>query len=244
MLKEAIEYLQTISIPEKYTIDGRTYTSHRLQRLPDKITPDSLVVHTLTGLCDYIKSGFDQEYDQNVIVHVEDPTTVSLTSELYGEDYHQRAIIVEANAKPILEQSFQFGRFMSIPEFIIGLQSGFDHTEDKDTILQIVSNIKADQSQEYLDTGYSQEVAAKRGTGSTLAQSVKIPNPVSLKPYRTFLEIEQPESSFVFRLSSGNEGQQPLCGLFEASGGAWKLDAIQKIRAYLLVQDLGMDIIA
>ena len=35
---------------------------------------------------------------------------------------------------------------------------------------------------------------------------VIVPNPVKLRPYRTFAEIEQPESSYVFRIKDGDRG--------------------------------------
>ena len=95
----------------------------------------------------------------------------------------------------------------------------------------------------FLDNGFAQEVAAKRGTGS-LVEKVNVPNPVTLKPYRTFLEVDQPESSFVFRLSSGAENKPPLCALFDASGGALKLDAVLKIKEWLENQDIGLPVFA
>jgi hypothetical protein len=51
---------------------------------------------------------------------------------------------------------------------------------------------------------------------------------VVLAPYRTFVEVTQPESDFVFRMQNG-----PRCALFEADGGAWKLTAMRHIKEYL-----------
>ena len=64
---------------------------------------------------------------------------------------------------------------------------------------------------------------------------VQVPNPVELKPYRTFFEIEQPSSSFVFRMKSGGKGHEdgPMCSLHEADGGAWRLDAIEEVKHFL-----------
>lgn len=53
-----------------------------------------------------------------------------------------------------------------------------------------------------------------------------------LRPYRTFLEVEQPESAFVFRMKQDNYGSV-MCAVFEADGGAWKMDATQAIKEYL-----------
>jgi len=54
---------------------------------------------------------------------------------------------------------------------------------------------------------------------------------VKLKPYRTFNEVEQPESEFLLRLSDGAQ-----VALYEADGGAWKLTARRNIADYLRKQ--------
>ena len=51
---------------------------------------------------------------------------------------------------------------------------------------------------------------------------------VKLRPYRTFLEVEQPESDFLIRIREGGE-----IGFFEADGGAWKLFARSIIKSKL-----------
>lgn len=67
-----------------------------------------------------------------------------------------------------------------------------------------------------------------------------IPSPVRLKPYRTFTEVDQPESDFVFRMKEDKyDGVQ--CALFEADGGAWKLHAMESIQEYLEEQLKGVD---
>ena len=57
-----------------------------------------------------------------------------------------------------------------------------------------------------------------------------VPNPVQLRPYRTFQEVEQPVSQFVFRI--GDRGT-PEFKLVEAEGGIWKTEAVRKIKDYL-----------
>jgi hypothetical protein len=68
----------------------------------------------------------------------------------------------------------------------------------------------------------------------TLA-NVKVPNPVVLAPFRTFPEIKQPESKFIFRMQSG-----PRAALYEADGGAWRNEAMSGIKEYL--QDMLADV--
>ena len=58
-----------------------------------------------------------------------------------------------------------------------------------------------------------------------------VPNPVTLCPYRTFLEVEQPESQFVFRIKDEGGVQFKLV---EAEGGMWKNEAMHLIKNYFL----------
>ena len=59
-----------------------------------------------------------------------------------------------------------------------------------------------------------------------------VPSPCVLRPYRTFVEVMQPASSFIFRLEQGRE-QTVNAAIIEADGGAWKLDAVSNIIVYL-----------
>lgn len=58
---------------------------------------------------------------------------------------------------------------------------------------------------------------------------VEIKPRVMLRPFRTFLEVEQPESEFLLRVDL-DEG----IGFFEADGGIWKLEAKKNIADYFL----------
>jgi hypothetical protein len=74
--------------------------------------------------------------------------------------------------------------------------------------------------------------------------SIAVKNPVTLTPYRTFREVWQPESKFVFRLRGGDEKNSPQCALFEAAGEAWRIDCIKNIKSYLLGMISDIPIIA
>ncbi|MEB9817123.1 hypothetical protein P4K18_27225, partial [Bacillus cereus] len=96
----------------------------------------------------------------------------------------------------------------------------------RDIVLQVVGTVVENDVKEIGDDGVSQAVTVKTGVASR--GNAKVPNPVQLSPYRTFVEVEQPESKFVFRMREGAR-----CGLFEADGGAWKLEAMNNIKEYL-----------
>ena len=57
--------------------------------------------------------------------------------------------------------------------------------------------------------------------------NVQVKPRVTLRPFRTFLEVAQPESEFILRLN--DRGEVNLIG---ADGGAWKLEAVRNIAAY------------
>jgi hypothetical protein len=74
--------------------------------------------------------------------------------------------------------------------------------------------------------------------GVATVSNTQVPNPIKLKPFRTFAEIEQPESEFILRLQDG-----PRIALFAADGGKWKLEAINSIKKYFQLMELGVPII-
>lgn len=96
-------------------------------------------------------------------------------------------------------------------------------------LLKVVGNVKEENVRETGDNGIAQAVTIKTGVAS--AADVLVPNPVSLAPYRTFLEVEQPASSFIFRMKDGPSG-----AIFEADGGAWRNQAIANVREYLATE--------
>jgi len=75
--------------------------------------------------------------------------------------------------------------------------------------------------------GVTQTVEARQGVA--LNAVVEIKPRVMLRPFRTFLEVEQPESEFLLRVDP-DEG----IGFFEADGGIWKLEAKKNIADYFL----------
>lgn len=80
-------------------------------------------------------------------------------------------------------------------------------------------------------SGVCTECAVRAGLSQK--ENVLVPNPVHLIPYRTFLEVEQPGSDFVFRVSEGRGGA-PVFKLVAADGGVWESQALENVRSYLV----------
>ena len=89
------------------------------------------------------------------------------------------------------------------------------------------------------DNGFSQTVAARSGVASVA--EVELPNPIRLRPYRTFLEINQPESLFVVRARQGKP--LPEFSVHLADAGLWKLMAIEAIKDFFKAQEVDLPII-
>ena len=227
MLKKMIEKIEEMAKPEMLNFDGREYTSKPIY--PVKEPTPGLIgdVHTLTGLVDYLRCNIDNLEFDSLMIHVQSPVQVNLCSSLYG-GFMTRAHYLSARADV---PGIPFGKYQPVEPFIIMLQSMFHATPDRENILRIAGNLKDSAVKTVSDDGISQQVTVKRGI-STVGEEV-LPNPVALCPFRTFMEIEQPESAFIFRMKSDPDGGLPLCCLHEADGGSWRLDAIQGIRGWL-----------
>lgn len=218
MIKEALEYLVGLGNTRIENVGNRIFSTQKIYAVEEP-TPTTIQVNSLSGLVGYIQSKFDG--DHPLMVHVKSPTEVVAFSSINRDS--NRDEFIKATA---MLPSFSFDRWYDTEEFNIKLQSCFVKNGDRDIMLKVVGNIKEEVVNTIGDDGVSQAVVAK--TGVATVANVKVPNPVVLKPYRTFVEVDQPESEFIFRMQTG-----PRCALFEADGGAWKLTAMQHIREYL-----------
>ncbi|MBT7630975.1 MAG: hypothetical protein HN597_14920 [Desulfobacula sp.] len=196
--------------------------------------PSELKTCTLTSIIDFLDADIDS-WRESGYLHVSHPNVVSLISNIYG-DFNQRVNKISAIA---ITTDFRFGSNYDIESFIIAVNSQFKPSENRDYLLSLVSSLTAESSQNITDNGVSQKVIAKAGI--TMKQEVEIKNPIKLQPYRTFTEIEQPESEFVFRISN-NRGFE--CSLHPCDGAAWKLEAIQSIKAFFKKELKNIPIIA
>ena len=222
MNKEAMEYL--VNLGEKddpiIQLGQGTYSRVGLSRVTEPIA-NSLTVSTLTGLVDYIKGNVDKLKGE-LLIQVESHKRVKLFSPL-NED-RNRELFIEAEA--ILPNNIQYDRFIDTERFNIMLQSSFVDAGDKSSLLKYTGLVRDEAVKELGDDGVKQQVTIKTGVASV--GQAEVPNPVQLAPFRTFPEIEQPISKFIFRMKEG-----PSAAIYEADGGAWRNEAIRNIKEYL-----------
>jgi len=235
MLKEMIEKIEQMAKPELIELSERPYTTRPVfPVLEPKVIP--LDINTLTGVVDYIATmkrleadymsevpGF--EYERKII-HIKSHDSVDVVTDIYGAFSERQTLI---KSKCILKQ-FKFGQWYDLESFIIAIQTFFIQDDTTAAMLRITGNLAAGTSVEHLDDGITQQVKAK--TGIARVENVSLPNPVTLRPYRTFLEIDQPPGLFVFRMRQ-TQTQGIECAIFEADCGMWQLTAIQSIYEWL-----------
>lgn len=229
LTKEAIEKIVNLGKAENKVIreDGYTFVideaGHAYQVNPKIVkAAKPLYFSTLNSLVQYIKSNFDSfpPLAINVVSHNE----IKLFGQLLEDGERELFAVVKAETPNI-----HFDFFFDLEKFNIMLQSqfsdGYGDENDKSLVLKVVGNVVSENVATTGDDGVSQAITIKQGVNS---QGVKVPNPVNLAPYRTFVEIDQPLSPFIFRMKDG-----PQAALFEADGGMWKIQAMQSIEAYL-----------
>lgn len=220
--KEGLEFLVGLGFEKEAieVLDQGTFSKVPLQRVKEAKAV-AIKVSTLTGLVDYIKTNVDN-IESKLLIQVESPEQVKLYGPLNSD--REREIFIAAEA--ILPNNVVYERFLETERFNIMLQSSFVENDDKKIILKYTGLIQDDAVKTTGDDGISQQVTIKTGV-ATVGQAV-VPNPVTLAPYRTFPEIKQPESEFIFRMQKG-----PVAALYEADGGAWRNKAILSIKEYL-----------
>lgn len=220
MLKDAIQYLVSLKDNKTYTINGETYSDRELHRIPRYVPhPFSLGVSGLDSIVKLVRNELDMFDNLPLFIRVDGARKVSVFSTYDDEMYRDN--LYEASCDV---PDFREG-FRDQENAIIELRSKFAPGDGVDYLLDLLSRISKDNGVTTRDNGVSQEVEAR--TGVSLKQLVQVKPRVQLRPYRTFLEVEQPESEFILRLD--NDGN---VGLFEADGGMWKMQAKASIVAY------------
>lgn len=228
MLAELVDKILSLGVIQKTEIGARTYTKDRLNLVhpPEHSAPETLNFKTLKGLTDYVSTNSDSFHLKDVFLHVLDYDQVYLYGHLIPAACNNR--FQYASAK-LHAESFRFGDWKDLETFIIALQSMFVADAATEALIGMLGNLANEYVVENKDDGFSQAVQIR--TGITTKSQVKITNPMTFRPYRTFREVEQPASQFIFRLRKSANGLQ--CVLFESDGGAWKLEAIANVKKWL-----------
>lgn len=230
MIKEALMYLMSLAVPAMFEVEGRKYASKKL----DPVIPppvEHLTVHSLKGLLDYYEILRAENGEEKFTFCVQSPLCVQLLGSV-DPKWGTRKLYAVA-MEPVNdfgEYPDFFNHYVEQKQFIVNLNTWFAKTEDRDKLITFVSSVNLEESTSSKDDGFTQEVATKKGAR---LGSEKIPNPVTLAPYRTFRELEQVESQFLVRHENGR------FALYDCAGQTWKIEAMESIKAHL---DLNLEV--
>jgi|SRR5580765_6609659 len=235
------DIIQTIKDSVKTeTIDVKAgeFVTRPVHFAPRRDLAEGLRVSSLTGLVDYINKEIDGETRKSPFVVVDSPVCVSFYNDI-AEDEERRFNPIGADADT---PKLTFDTYLLKEEAMIMLQSRFVETAERNDLLAQLGTVIADEELLQDDDGVGQIVKTQRGIRRG---EDKIINPNNLRPFRTFTEIEQPESPFIVRLRQ-DEQIGILVALFEADGGAWRNVARRSIKAYIdeAIKETGVPVIA
>ncbi len=234
---ETIQKILTLATPNTIEHEDKVYVDKEL-KLVIPPAPKAVECSTLQGLVDLHDGELDNaKANGELLVHITSPTEVELISR-ESDSYGRRRVWARAEY-PKGCTTFPFGQWLNPENFVILAQAGFQRVkietddgsmaQDLDYILKIASAITAEAIETSEDDGISQKASLRRGV--VLKDQQNLRPLVNLAPYRTFAEIDQVVSRFVFRARTGNDSIQ--LALFEGDGGRWRLDAVATIAAWL-----------
>lgn len=229
MLKEFIEHIQKTTQPLIQQVGDSTFaigsdgSAEEIRPTIDR--PDTLPLHSLEALVKMVQTEA-ANMAAPLYITVPNHLTVRCFGQPDPDTRYFRQVYYEAKATDV--PGFQDG-FRDQEKAIIELRSRFAPGEGVEYLLDLLSRISKENGVITNDNGVSQTVEARQGIALKTMEHIK-PR-VPLRPFRTFQEVEQPESEFLLRMDE--EGN---IGLFEADGGMWKLTARQTVKAFLEAQ--------
>ncbi len=225
---QTIDKILDLRKPEIIDMFGAKHTTAPIYRNNDPLaSPRSCF--SLAAVVDYLSQNPDALAECLIEIQSRCVNVVSPLNEDMGR--HKYLISTPQLPKLALNQ------FIDIESFKIMMLSGFVQNEHRDIVINFVSHICQESSGTLEDDGITQKVTQRQGIASLTTEKANVPNPVVLQPYRTFYDIPQPESEFVFRLQDDTR-RGVAAGLFEADGGAWIGKEVQAIKDFFTKHDV------
>lgn len=226
MLKEFIQHIQETTQPQIVNVGSSTFavsadgSANELR--PEIDYPGALALQSLDALVKLV---------QTEAAHAASPLYITvpdhLTVRCFGQPdpnarfFRQAYYEAKATDVPGWGEKVQLG----FEEAQIALRTRFQETQDTQYALRLLSEITTGAKITFNDNGVATTVVTKKGIDLQANEAIR--PLIKLKPYRTFQEVEQPESIFLIRVNERG------VSFTEADGGMWKLTARQTVKAFL-----------
>lgn len=226
MLKEFIEHIQKTTQSQIVTIGDRIFAvnaegeANEIRPTIDR--PDTLTLQSLDALVKLV---------QTEAAHTEKPLYITIPNHLtvrcFGQPQPEaryfRQVYYEAKATDV--PGWDAKVHLGFEEAQIALRTRFQETPDTQYALRLLSEISTGAKITFNDNGVATTVVTKKGIDLQANEAIR--PIINLKPYRTFQEVEQPESIFLIRVNERG------ISFTEADGGMWKLKARETVKAFL-----------
>lgn len=226
MLKAAIEKIQELCAPTRFEVDGHYYLADKLggytEVKPDLETVESINLSSLDALVKFVKTEAIVNHSV-VYIAIHNHKTVQCFTKPYAELRKNREYLYTAEATDVPGWDARIS--LSFEEALIALRTRFQPATDTEYALRLLSNITTGGKVTYNDNGVATSIVTKRGIDLQGNEAIK--PIIKLRPYRTFQEVQQPESQFLIRINERN------ITFIEADGGMWKLEARNTVKKYL-----------
>lgn len=226
MLQKFIEHIQKTARPLIETVGGSTFriTSDGdvKEILPTIFHPDTLPLNSLDAMIKMVKTEASEQ-DAPLYITIPNHMTVRCFGQPDAEERYHRQVYYEANATDV--PGWAEKNTLGFEEAQIALRTRFQETPDTLYAMKLVSDISLGAKVIYNDNGIATTITTQKGVA--LQTNEQIRPLVKLRPYRTFQEVEQPESIFLIRVSDRG------ISFIEADGGMWKLAARETIKTFL-----------
>lgn len=226
MLKEFIEHIQNTTQPQIREVEGATFaiTANGVAKeiLPTIFHPDPLPLNSLDAMVKLVRTEASN-MDTPLYITIPDHMTVRCFGQPDVAARYFRQVYYEARATDV--PGWNEKVTLGFEEAQIALRTRFQETQDTLYAMKLVSDISLGAKVIFNDNGIATTITTQKGVA--LQTNEQIRPLVKLRPYRTFQEVEQPESIFLIRISERG------IAFIEADGGMWKLKAREVVKAHL-----------
>lgn len=220
MLRDFVNRIAQMAAPTFKEVDDCVYADKEMFLVQEKKQmPQCIELTGLDSVCKLVRNEADHVGLQ-IFIQVKDYRTVEVFTSLDSDEDRLSLYRCQADTPRVTVD-----RYLPYENAVIELRSLYIPTEDTAYLLDLLSSISSESKVTSTDNGVTQKVEAR--SGIALNSMVTVKPRVSLCPFRTFLEVGQPESEFLLRISDKGE-----VGLYQADGGVWKLEATRNVAAY------------
>jgi hypothetical protein len=228
MIRNAIEKIVALAKADVVEVEGEKFLvakdgSEVEQINPEPRFPRRLDLYSLESLVQMVKTDASQIAAGPFYINAQGCVEVVCYTQPLDVLRRERGYLYLVTAKdvPGWDENVQ----LPFEEALIAIRTRFQQTPDSEYLLKLLSDITNGAKITHTDNGIATSIVTKHGID--LQANMPIRPIVRLRPYRTFQEVDQPESEFHIRVSERG------IKFVEADGGMWKLTARRTVAEYL-----------